>query len=155
MVWFVQREKVKSPSSLRAQCLIQYLTHRRHSILVKLRNDWLFVERSHGWKDGRKNEQIVGNPSAFSKIGIFLGIFRRQKRLIMWQTLKRIKEEEKNTRNDLCKETMGWDLISRAHFSTNCHDLFQMTQICKCICVLGERNCSKAATRLPPSFFGG
>lgn len=70
---------MKSPSLLRVQCLIQYLTHRSHSILVKFINDWLFVERSHGWKDGRKNEQIVGNSPAFSKIGIFLGIFRRQR----------------------------------------------------------------------------
>lgn len=33
---------------------------------------------------------------------------------------------------------MGWDLISWAHFSTNCHDLFPKTQICKCISILDE-----------------
>lgn len=57
----------------------------------------------------------------------------------MWLTLKGIKEgEKKNTRNDLCKDTVGWDLISWAHFSTNCHDLFPKTQICKCISILDE-----------------
>lgn len=46
--------------------------------------------------------------SAFSKIGIFPGIFGIWKGLIVWQAFKRIKEEgKKNKRNDFHKDTMG------------------------------------------------
>ena len=83
--------------------------------------------------------------SLFSKISIFPGLFRHERRSLCDTSWKNKRKRKTITRNDLYKDIMGWDLINGACFSA-CMLLLLLLSLFSRVWLYDPMDCS------PPGF---